>query len=248
MEENINKNVFLEELNKNFYKKLNITLSPKQGEQFFLFINFLIEENEKYNLTAIREEKQIIKKHFLDSCYVKLFFDKFNPKINKIIDIGTGAGFPGFPIAILYPEINFLLIDSSNKKISFINKLKEKTNVQNVTTLCSRAEELSHVSFYREKFDLVLSRAVAKINILQELSVGFLKKGGYMVFYKNIDIEEEFIDSKNIEKKLFIEKIDNIEYGLDKNEKERQIIIYKKLKETPNIYPRKYNQILSKKI
>lgn len=248
MEENINKNVFLEELNKNFYEKLNITLSPKQGEQFFLFINFLIEENEKYNLTAIREEKQIIKKHFLDSCYIKIFFDKFNPKINKVIDIGTGAGFPGFPIAILYPEISFLLIDSSNKKISFINKLKEKISVQNVTTLCSRAEELSHVSFYREKFDLVLSRAVAKINILQELSVGFLKKSGHLIFYKNIDIEEEIIDSKNIEKKLFIEKIDNIEYGLDKNEKERQIIIYKKLKETPNIYPRKYNQILSKKI
>ena len=248
MEEKINKEEFLEELKKDFKENLSLSLSSYQEEQFFLFAKFLMEENEKYNLTAIRDIKQIIKKHFVDSCYIKLFFDKYKFKIDKVVDIGTGAGFPGFPIAIMYPTINFLLIDSSNKKINFIKKATEITSVQNVTTLCSRAEEVSHNSLYREKFDLVVTRAVAKINILQEISVGLLKKDAHMVFYKNINIEEEIENSKKVEKKLFIEKVDNIEYGLEKNVKDRQIVIYKKMKETPESYPRKYNQILSKEI
>ena len=156
-------NEFKEKMNENA-KKINIEFNDKQLEQFFEYMNLLIEWNEKINLTAITEPKEIIIKHFIDS----LTINKYIEKNNKIVDVGTGAGFPGIPIKIYRPEVEVTLVDSLNKRINFLNEVISKLGLEKINTIHARVEEFARNKKYREKFDIVTARAVANLTVLSE--------------------------------------------------------------------------------
>ena len=212
---------------------LSINLSDIKLEQFYTYMNLLIEWNKKINLTAIVEEKDIIIKHFLDS----LTISKYINSNQKIMDIGTGAGFPGIPLKIVQENINMNLIDSLNKRITFLNEVVNKIELKNIVAIHSRAEDLAKIEEHREKYDIVVSRAVAKLNTLLEY-MPFIKVGGTCICMKGSNIEELEESKKAIEilgGKL--EKVDEI--VLPNTDIKRNNIIIKKIKNTPKEYPRK---------
>ena len=220
-----------------FYKELNYELSDNQIIKFYDYMNYLISENEKYNLTAIRDPYDIINKHFLDSCELLRFVDlSFGNK--HYIDIGCGAGFPSVPLAILFENSSFTLVDSVNKKLSFINELSNRINLQNIITFHARAEDIGHDLNYIEKFDYCLSRAVSKISVVLEYSSQFLSIGGSLFIYKMLDTEQELKLSQSAQHKLYLHFNDNIQYSLYDNS-ERTIYRFCKSKETPRLFPRK---------
>lgn len=213
---------------------LSINLSDIKLEQFYTYMNLLIEWNKKINLTAIVEEKDIIIKHFLDS----LTISKYINSNQKIMDIGTGAGFPGIPLKIVQENINMNLIDSLNKRITFLNEVVNKIELKNIVAIHSRAEDLAKIEEHREKYDIVVSRAVAKLNTLLEYMMPFIKVGGTCICMKGSNIEELEESKKAIEilgGKL--EKVDEI--VLLNTDIKRNNIIIKKIKNTPKEYPRK---------
>ena len=219
---------------KNMCLDFNIELTDEMIEQFFLYKELLQEWNEKINLTAITEEKEILIKHFIDS----LTIAKHIPQNAKIIDVGTGAGFPGIPVKIFRPDVEVVLLDSLNKRINFLNEIIEKCNLKGIKTIHGRAEEVAHKKEYREQFDISTARAVANISTLSELCTPFLKVGGTFICMK-ADVDDE---KKNAEKALEIlgMKEENIEYiTLPEIDANRTIILYKKVKDTPKKYPRK---------
>ena len=204
------------------------------GRQFYTYMNLLIEWNKKINLTAIVEEKDIIIKHFLDS----LTISKYINSNQKIMDIGTGAGFPGIPLKIFQENINMNLVDSLNKRITFLNEVVNKIELKNIVAIHSRAEDLAKIEEHREKYDIVVSRAVAKLNTLLEYMMPFIKVGGTCICMKGSNIEELEESKKAIEilgGKL--EKVDEI--VLPNTDIKRNNIIIKKIKNTPKEYPRK---------
>lgn len=226
----------------NFYKKLEmeanklkIILQQEQLESFDKYKKILIEWNEKINLTAIIEENDIINKHFIDSLTVI----KYIKKSDNIIDVGTGAGFPGIPINILNFGNNILLMDSLNKRINFLKEVIGQLNLKNIEVIHSRAEELGINIKHREKYDIAISRAVAPMNILVEYMMPFVKIGGKCICMKGNNYQQELEESKKAINLLGgeLEKIEEI--VLPDTNIQRTIIIIKKITKTPNKYPRK---------
>lgn len=216
-------------------KKIDISLTKTQIKNYFEYMQLLLEWNEKINLTAITEVDDIILKHFIDSLTVI----KYIKENNKIIDVGTGAGFPGIPIGIMNSNIDITLLDSLNKRISFLNEVCNKIELKNIRTIHGRAEDFGKDKDTREKFDIAISRAVANMTTLVEYLLPFVKVGGYAICMKGPEIEEELSKAKFAINELGgkIEKVEN--FVLPKSDIERNIVIIKKISDTPNKYPRK---------
>ena len=214
---------------------LSINLSDIKLEQFYTYMNLLIEWNKKINLTAIVEEKDIIIKHFLDS----LTISKYINSNQKIMDIGTGAGFPGIPLKIVQENINMNLIDSLNKRITFLNEVVNKIELKNIVAIHSRAEDLAKIEEHREKYDIATARAVAGLPILMEFCVPFVKVGGYFVCLKGPNANLELEESKAAMDVLGVEFIEKINIELPESDLNHNILVFKKVKNTPDKYPRK---------
>lgn len=216
-------------------KLLNIELSDIQLEQFYQYMNILIEWNKFMNLTGITEPEEIITKHFIDSLTV---LDKID-KDASIIDVGTGAGFPGIPIKIAFPDTKVVLLDSLNKRIKFLNDVIEKLGLKKIETIHGRAEELGKNKKHREKYDIAIARAVAPLNILLEYLMPFVKVNGKCLCMKGSSSEEEIKNSKNAVKILGGELIKTEDFYIPNTDIKRRIIQINKTKETNNKYPRK---------
>lgn len=216
-------------------KKNGMELSDKQIAQFNLYYELLTAKNKVMNLTAITEYNDVVKKHFIDSMMISRVLDM--KKINSLCDVGTGAGFPGIPLKIVYPHLHLTLVDSVGKRVNFLSEVVEKLGLEDVEAIHSRTEDLAHNSKYREKYDLVTARAVASMNVLSEYCIPYAKIGGYFAAYKSGNIGEEIENAKNAVKTLGgkIEKTDMFELY----EMGRSIVLIRKVNSTPKIYPRK---------
>ena len=216
-------------------KKIKISLTEEKIKKLYKFMILLLEWNEKINLTAIVEPKEIILKHFIDSFTINGYISSNS----KVIDVGTGAGFPGVPLAILREDVSFVLIDSLQKRINFINEVVKELDLKNIITIHTRAEELAQNSEYREKFDIVTSRAVANMSTLLEYMIPFTKKEGICICMKGSNIEEELKNCEKAVKILGARLEKREEFYLSNKENKRNIIIVKKVSKTPITYPRK---------
>lgn len=204
--------------------------------KFQTYYKELITYNEKVNLTAITDEQEVFIKHFFDSC----LSHQYIPQSAKVVDIGTGAGFPGVPLKIIRDDIKLTLVDSLNKRITFLNELKEKLKIE-YDTYHSRAEDFSLNVKHREQYDVAVSRAVAKLNTLLEYCLPLVKVGGIFISYKAGDIDQEINESKNALKILGGQILKIEKLNLPNNFGERSLVIIKKIKNTPNKYPRNKN-------
>lgn len=227
---------------KSVFLNNEIKVNDEKINKLKSFCDLLLSENKKYNLTAIREEKSVYLKHFADSLKGAEFFKSGE----KILEVGSGAGFPSIPLKIYNEKLDFTLLEATNKKCNFLNEAKKLLKFEKFEVICGRAEVLAK-SEYREKFDMVTARAVAELNVLCELCSPFLKVGGKAVFYKNYS-EEEIKEAKNSLKELNLElkTIKKYELKGDENCSLRAILILEKIKSTPEKYPREYKKILSK--
>ena len=219
-------------------KLLGIQLSEKQLEQFYDYFQFLVEKNKVMNLTAITEEDAVITKHFCDSlCLVKGFSDI--EKTVSLIDVGTGAGFPGIPLKITFPHLKVTLLDSLNKRVRFLEEVCERLDLENVTCVHARAEDGGRDEMHREKYDLAVSRAVANLATLSEWCIPFVKPGGYFVSYKSNALPEEMRDGKKAIRILGgqVENIFNT--NIPETNNQRSFVFVKKIANTDNKYPRK---------
>lgn len=220
---------------KKLSNKINIDVNEEQVKLFYNYMNLLLEWNEKINLTAITEQDDIILKHFIDSMTVLGYLDDEK----NIIDVGTGAGFPGIPIAIMCKNKKITLMDSLNKRIKFLDDVKEKNKLNNITTIHSRAEDLGKNDKYREKFDVAISRAVANLTTLVEYMLPFVKVGGKCICMKGQDVEDEIRNSE-IAIELLGGEIETIdEFKLPGTDMKRNIVVIRKINKTNNKYPRK---------
>ena len=231
-----------------FLKEIEIDLTDYQVNQFFLFKDYLIEQNKLFNLTSIVEEEKIIAKHFLDSAELVKFVknEDDGTKKPKIIDVGTGAGFPAIPLSIIYPEYKFLLLDSLNKRINFLSEVVKLLDLKNVELVCGRAEELGHEKRYREQFDLATSRAVAKFNVLSEFVSCFVKKNGCAYFYKLDNNLDELSEASNALKEMQLELSEELTYILPFDDVKKKIYVFEKVNSLKDCYPRKMKAIKNK--
>ena len=225
----------MDDILKNGFEQLNLTVSGTQRSQLAAYAELLKEWNEKINLTAICDDEGIATKHFLDSAsalltgYVR----------GKVIDVGTGAGFPGLVLKIAKPEIKLTLLDSLNKRINFLKDVCEKVGINDVEFVHSRAEDGGKNRDYRGKFDTVVSRAVANLTVLSEWCIPFLKQGGYFLALKGPLAEQEVKDAKRAIKILGGQIEDIVEAEIPFTELKHKIIVIKKVGQTPLKYPRK---------
>jgi len=242
-------------------------LDEKIINDFYMFTDYLLCENKKYNLTSITDIDDIIVKHYIDSIMILKYFDIHENL--KIIDIGTGAGFPALPLSIMRKDLKITFLDSSNKKINFI-KNAPYDNKNNFIFYCGRAEDFGRDIKIRETYDFAVSRAVAKLNILCELAAAFINPGGFFIAYKSKNADEEITEAKNALKILDLEIEETAEFNLicnppslrdtpfqmgafagdgvpdvpdNINENKRVLIKIKKLKNTSSKYPRKFSDI-----
>ncbi len=223
-------------------QNLGITLTDKQKEQLEIYKDFLIEYNKHTNLTRIIDEKDIYLKHFYDSLTIVKYIDLSNK--NTLLDIGTGAGFPGMVLKIVYPNLEVTLLDSNNKKITFLKQLSEKLNVK-VNAIQARSEE--YIKEKREYFDVVTSRAMANLRVLLELSIPYVKVNGKFIAMK-ANASEELKEASNTHEKLGAKLSSIHEFELIKENSKRTIIVYDKISNTDTKYPRKYDVIIKKTI
>lgn len=225
---------------------LDIELTDMQSNQFKKYYELLIDWNSKINLTAITDYDEVRIKHFEDSISIKDVYDMNS--INSIIDIGSGAGFPGIPIKILFPHINITLLDSLNKRINFLNLVINELKLDNICAVHARAEDLARDVKYREQYDLVVSRAVANLSSLSELCLPFAKVGGKFVSYKSEKAKEELELAKNAISIMggHVANINSI--SLSNSEYSRNLILIDKNKNTPMKYPRKAGMPIKKPI
>ena len=216
-------------------KQISVEITEKEANMFYEYDKLLLDWNEKINLTAITDEREIILKHFIDS----LTINRYIENADNVMDIGTGAGFPGVPLKIVNENKRFILVDALNKRVNFLEEIKKVLNLKNLDLIHSRSEDLAKNLMYRENIDVVTSRAVANLRVLVEYMLPFIKLNGLCICMKGPNSKEEIIEAENAIKILGgkIENIDKI--ILPESEIERNIIIIRKLSNTPNKYPRK---------
>ncbi|MDW8569830.1 16S rRNA (guanine(527)-N(7))-methyltransferase RsmG [Staphylococcus shinii] len=213
-----------------------IELSDKQQQQFQTYYQMLVEWNEKMNLTSITEEHEVYLKHFYDSIAASFYTDL--TKELTICDIGAGAGFPSIPLKIIFPNLKVTIVDSLNKRIHFLNQLADALDLENVSFVHDRAETYGKGD-YRESYDIVTARAVARLSVLSELCIPLVKKGGQFIALKSSKGEEELEEARFGIGVLGGKVLDTISYELPENAGERQMIIIDKRSQTPKKYPRK---------
>ena len=216
---------------------LGFPLTDRQKEQYERYFELLVEWNEKINLTAITEKDEVYLKHFYDSIAPILQGLIENQPI-RLLDIGAGAGFPSLPMKILFPELDVTIIDSLNKRINFLHLLAEELGLSGVHFYHGRAEDFAQDKAFRAQFDIVTARAVARMQVLSELTIPYLKVGGQLLALKASNAPEELEEAKNALNLLFSKVEDNLQYELP-NGDPRYITLVEKKKETPNKYPRK---------
>jgi len=219
-------------------EEFNITLNDTQYNQFIKFYELLVEWNSFMNLTAITEWDDVIIKHFLDSLSLSKFLNMTDVSYS-VLDLGTGAGFPGIPLKIAFPNLNIVLMDSLNKRVKFLNTVIDELGLEGISAVHGRAEEAGKSADYRESFDLVLSRAVANLSVLSEYCLPFVKINGMFISYKSDNMNEE-LDSavKAINILGGCTKSSN-QFILPESDFHRNIIMIDKVKSTPNKFPRK---------
>ena len=218
-------------------KNWNLVLTEEQKNQFLTYYEMLVEKNKVMNLTSVTEFNEVVEKHFLDSISLWTIEDLSQRK--KVLDLGTGAGFPGIPLKIMFPELEITLADSLNKRILFLQEVIDALKLQNISAIHGRAEEMAKQENFRESYDLCVSRAVANLSTLSEYCLPFVRIGGKFISYKSGEIEEEQKNAKNAVFLLGgkIEKIHKFE--LDGTELKRSFVVIDKVKKTPKLYPRK---------
>ena len=216
---------------------LGYPLTDRQKEQYERYFELLVEWNEKINLTAITDKDEVYLKHFYDSIAPILQGLIENQPI-RLLDIGAGAGFPSLPMKILFPELDVTIIDSLNKRINFLHLLAEELGLDGVHFYHGRAEDFAQDKAFRAQFDLVTARAVARMQVLSELTIPYLKVGGRLLALKASNAPEELEEAKTALNLLFSKVEDNLQYALP-NGDPRYITVVEKKKETPNKYPRK---------
>lgn len=230
----MNKEVFFETIS-NYAKQIDIEFSEEQKNQLFTYMNLLLEWNEKINLTAITDPEEVILKHLIDSITIS----KYIKQNCYVADIGTGAGFPGIPLKILREDIEVVLVDSLNKRINFLNEVIETLKLQKIKTVHARAEDFGHDKQYREKFDIVTSRAVANLATLSEYLIPLTKVGGKCLCMKGPEIEEELHNAKKAISFLG-GTVTNVHiFNLPSSDIGRTVVEIEKTKPTVNKYPRK---------
>lgn len=216
---------------------VGLQLSREQYEKFIIYMKLLQEWNEKVNLTAIVEDEDIIKKHFIDS--IKAFKREEFKKAKTLIDVGTGAGFPGLPIAIMKDDINVTLLDSLNKRVNFLNTVINELGLSNVIAIHSRAEDGARDNKLRERFDIATSRAVANMSVLSEFCLPYVKVGGSFIALKGPSVDQEIKESTGAIKILGGELLDICEVNIEDTELRHNLVVVKKIKGCPKTYPRK---------
>lgn len=224
----------------NFEKDLDslrIKLNEKQVEQFLLYYEMLIEWNHVVNLTAITEYNDVLKKHFVDSLSLIKVYDV--EKKSTVIDVGTGAGFPGMALKIAFPELEVTLLDSLNKRIHFLDEVISRLQLKGINTIHGRAEDCARQNGMREFFDLCVSRAVAKLSVLSEYCMPFVKKGGYFISYKSEKIMDEAAEAEKAICLLGGKICRQVDFILPDSDIYRNLFIIEKVKGCPKLYPRK---------
>lgn len=216
---------------------LNITLNDQQLSQFVNYFDLLVDWNSRMNLTSITEFDQVLKKHFVDS--ISLLSYESISSSSKIIDVGTGAGFPGIPLKILLPDTEIVLMDSLNKRITFLNEVISNLNLKNICAIHSRAEDLSMNNNHREAYDYCVSRAVANLSTLSEYCLPFVKLGGKFISYKSGDYDKELSDSKNAINILGGNILKVESFNLPDTDISRAFVFIEKVNKTTLKYPRK---------
>lgn len=215
--------------------EMGIELSSLQLQQFIDYYEMLVETNKVMNLTAITELNEVINKHFIDSLSIIKVLKLSN---ERILDLGTGAGFPGIPIKIAFPDTEMVLLDSLNKRLIFLNDVIQRLGLKNIRTIHGRAEDYGKDRNYRESFDICVSRAVAKLSSLSEYCLPYVKKGGYFIPYKSGQVEEEIVVAANAFKILGAQLEQVNEFILPGTDIERSLVVIKKVANTPRNYPR----------
>lgn len=216
---------------------LDISLSEEQLQQFLTYYEMLVEKNKVMNLTAITEKEEVIDKHFIDSISLNKAMDVTKPL--KILDLGTGAGFPGIPLKIAYPNLELTLLDSLNKRIKFLDEVIEALSLEGIVTIHGRAEDYAKQASYREQFDICVSRAVANLATLSEYCLPYVKEGGCFISYKSGSVEEELEQSKKAIFELGGKVKEVIAFTLPETDIERTFVVIEKVRKTPKKYPRK---------
>ena len=218
-------------------ENIGIALNELQLQQFQDFYELLIEKNKVMNLTSITEEDEVIDKHFIDSLTCNRVIDM--NQVKSVIDIGTGAGFPGIPLKIVYPDIDFVLLDSLNKRVRFLNEAIELLHLKKIQAVHGRAEDLARKPEFRGKFDLCVSRAVANLNTLSEYCIPFVRVNGFFISYKAQKGLEEIHESDHCMKELGSKIMQVDEFKLTDIDSNRVLIKIKKCNGTSKLYPRK---------
>ncbi len=220
--------------------ELGIPYTEQMLEQLQTYYEMMVEKNKVMNLTAVTEKDEVITKHFLDSlCFAKVYLPKrkegFSP---RIIDIGTGAGFPGIPLKIFFPELKVVLLDSLQKRINFLQDVVSALGLDGISCIHGRAEELSGKAEYREQFDYAVSRAVARLASLSELCIPFVKQGGQFLAYKSEGATEEIEEAGEALSTLGCKKVDILSYTIPESDLPRKLVVATKTTATPAKYPR----------
>ena len=218
-------------------ESMGFHLYDDEYDKFFTYCMMLLEKNKVMNLTAITDIEEIIIKHFVDSVMLHKAID---PKtVNTVIDVGTGAGFPGIPLKIVYENLNMILLDSLSKRLEFLDEVIDELHLSGIETVHARAEDAGQAEVLREKFDISLSRAVANLSTLSELCLPFVRVGGHFVAYKAGDVEKEVDEARNAIELLGGGNIEIIKFTLPKSDLERTLVKIEKINKTPSKYPRK---------